>query len=53
MLDHSNVHYARANEEVSRRMDLKQSSEPSRQKKDKINDTTECRQKFKDFIETE
>jgi hypothetical protein len=40
MLDHSNVHYARASEEVSRRMDLKQPSKPSRQKNVKMNDVT-------------
>jgi hypothetical protein len=41
MLDHSNVHYAPASEEVSRRMDLKQSSEPSSQDNVKMNDVAE------------
>jgi hypothetical protein len=41
MLDHSNVHYARASEEVSRRMDLKQPSKPSRQENVKMNNVTE------------
>jgi hypothetical protein len=44
MLDHSNVHYAPTSEELSRRMDLKQPSKPSRQEQDKMNETTECRQ---------